>query len=434
MEIPDLLKHRHQKFRKIGGFQEVEPIGPKVTYNSKNRANPVIEKPVRKPSKLGLKVDYEKFKWALPNAKSLCMCVPGLAAKVQLLAYLMMVKDLENAIILESFEAAKMGFNDKIANLREEYEIKMNSGIPPALEQKLNELTYEFWEMLSGSPNFKSLESKLNMLRELAKNKNIKKTSGFMQEVTQKVGEILNRPDMKKKREEVESLMEQMRVTNLNSENLDQGLEDKINQLDQQLATETNYLIPYHILMELLKGTPEGKFGKETGSFYNEFLEKYNAIINQPDIKKKKRQQIKEEISDIYYSLGLHALLKKVKGDREASELISELTQKFEAILNRPNIKRKNQFLYQYKNMGSARSKELGSEVKKKAVKAWKDIVAKFAKVLNSLGLGELLDKKLEVEQLLKDDKEFKNDSVIEEKIAVGTDGVEIDAEASRIA
>ncbi|KAM7468004.1 hypothetical protein LguiB_015566 [Lonicera macranthoides] len=419
MEIPDLLQHRHQKFRKIGGFQEVEPIGPKINYNSKDRANPIIEKPVGESSKLDLKVDYKKCTLKLPNAESLCKCVPGLAAKVQLLGYLMMVKDLEKAIILESSEAAKMGFNDKIAKLREEYERKRNSGIPPALEQKLNGLTYEFWEMLSGSPNFKSLESKISMLRDLANNENIKKTGGFMQEVTEKVGEVLNRPDMKKKREEVESLMKKLRVTDLNSEKLDQGLEDKIGQLDQQLATETNYLIPYHVLIELLKGTPEDKFGKETGAFYKGYLEKYNAIINQPGKEKKSGHQINEEISDIFYSLGLRALLKKVRGDREASELISELTQKFEAILNRPDIRKKNESLYQFNKMGSAQSKELDSEMKEKLVKAEKDIVAEFAKVLNLLGLGELLDEKLDVEQLLKDDKEFKNGSVIKEKIAI---------------
>ncbi|WCJ28418.1 Acetyl-coenzyme A carboxylase carboxyl transferase subunit alpha chloroplastic [Euphorbia peplus] len=333
MDIPDLLKHRMLKFRKIGGFQEGIPIDPKRKVNMKKKEELVAGKtPV-----IELEGEVEKLKEQISKAK-------GSSSKPPQLALDEMIAKLKREVDLEYSEAAKaMGYSDRFSTLREEFRKASSKDqlMHPVLMDKIEKLKNEFTQNLSTAPNYASLKYKLDMLAEFSKAKSIseKKVKGMKlkEEINKKLREVMDQSDIKEK---IEALKAEVQ----NGE-LDEEMKEKIVKTKKEIELE---------LANVLKST--GVDIEFIGSKTKELSEQ-----TVPELKSKVQslnEQTNKKIEDVINSSDLKNMIDVLKlelakagqkPDAQAKNKIEALEQqiklKLSATINSSELKEKHEEL-----------------------------------------------------------------------------------------
>ena len=230
MDTEDLLKHRMNKFRKIGMFQEGLPVDSKKKVNMKTKEEPIV-----RTSNLNIEDEVKKLMQQRLDAKESSVELPESALNE-------MIEKLEREVDREYSEAVKaIGLKDRLVMLREEFsKIKLQDQLmPPVLKDKIEKLKDEFAQSVSAAPNYETLKSRLDMLMELSKIKidsaNKKKYARLKQQVNKKYVEIMNRPDMKEKNKALEDEIENSGVS---AEDLGPELKEKIVQRKKEIELE----------------------------------------------------------------------------------------------------------------------------------------------------------------------------------------------------
>lgn len=232
MDTQELLKHRMLKFRKIGGFQEGLPVDPKKKVNMKKKEEPIVGR----TKHADLEGEVEKVKQQILKAKES-------SSEPPLLRLNETIEKLKKEVDHGFSEAAKaLGFEDKFAALREEF-LKGNSEeqlIDPAFKNKIDKLRNEFNQNLPKAPNYESLKSELDMLKELSKAKNLaeknQKAAILKQEINQRFKEIMERQDVKEKFGALKTEIQSSGVSKFGD--LDSNLREKIVKLKKELEFE----------------------------------------------------------------------------------------------------------------------------------------------------------------------------------------------------
>uniref|UniRef100_A0A2N9FBG5 acetyl-CoA carboxytransferase n=1 Tax=Fagus sylvatica TaxID=28930 RepID=A0A2N9FBG5_FAGSY len=230
MDTQELLKHRMLKHRKIGGFQEGIPVEPKKKINMKKR-----EEPIRKTSDLNIEDEVKKLMQQRLNAKESSMEAPEAGLNE-------IIEKLKREVDHEFSEAVKaIGLNDRLVKLREEFSAVnlQDQLMHPALKDKIEKLKNEFDQGLSAAPNYESLKSKLDMLKELSKSKILaeksNKAAALKREINKKFAEVLDRPDIKEKYRALKDEIENSGVT---FQDLDDGMKEKIVKVKNEIELE----------------------------------------------------------------------------------------------------------------------------------------------------------------------------------------------------
>ena len=230
MDTEELLKHRMNKFRKIGMFQEGLPVDSKKKVNMKMKEEPIV-----RTSSLTIEDEVKKLMQQRLDAKESSVELPESALNE-------MIEKLEREVDREYSEAVKaIGLKDRLVMLRQEFsKIKLQDQLmPPVLKDKIEKLKDEFAQGVSAAPNYETLKSRLDMLMELSKIKidseNKKKYARLKQQVNKKYVEIMNRPDMKEKNKALEDEIENSGVS---AEDLGPELKEKIVQRKKEIELE----------------------------------------------------------------------------------------------------------------------------------------------------------------------------------------------------
>ncbi|XP_075486050.1 acetyl-coenzyme A carboxylase carboxyl transferase subunit alpha, chloroplastic-like [Primulina tabacum] len=270
MDTEILLKHRAQKFRKLGGFQEGIPIDPKRKVNMKKKEEPIVQ--ISKTSESELRDEVEKLKLRILEASKSPSEIPETGLKV-------MVEKLKREIDYEYDEAAKgIGMEDKILMVREEIAKARNVQdqlAHPALKEKIELLKDEFDKKLPSAPNYSSLKYKLDILKELSKALNPSKSSTekdeMRLEINKKFRELVDRSDMKQK---IETLKADISGSGLSDIGSNQKLKEKVSQLQEELDSEFKAVLGSMGLQVNPRAVPEAKAKIEA------FNEEVNMIID----------------------------------------------------------------------------------------------------------------------------------------------------------
>nr|AIU99501.1 Carboxyltransferase alpha subunit of Heteromeric ACCase [Salvia miltiorrhiza] len=234
MDTESLLKHRAQKFRKIGGFQEGIPIDPKRKINMKKKEEPIVQ--MSKTSEVELKDEIDKLKQQILEASKSSTGSPERGLKE-------MIEKLKIELDYEYNEAAKaLGMEEKIMMVREEVVKSRNVNdqlAHPALKEKIEQLIDEFEDSLPSAPNYSSLMYKRDMLNDLSKAFDFSKKSpgkaDLKSEINQRFKELVERPDVKQKIETLKAELSNSGVTDVRS---NPELNEKVAKLSSELDSE----------------------------------------------------------------------------------------------------------------------------------------------------------------------------------------------------
>ncbi|XP_057947875.1 acetyl-coenzyme A carboxylase carboxyl transferase subunit alpha, chloroplastic [Malania oleifera] len=237
MDAQELLNHRMQKFRKLGGFQEGIPVDPKRKVNMKKKDVATIR--TREPGKsldLELEGEIEKLRERISEAKS-SIKPPDFDLNET-------IEKLKREVEHEYSEAVKaLGLKDKLAMLRDEFAKSRNTQGQlqhPTLMDEIEKLKAELNQGLPAAPNFASLKYKLNMLKELSEDKNVlekkKEAATMKMEINKRFEEVMDRPNIKVKIEAVKTAIENSGVSQF--EDLDDGLKEKIVKVRKEIQQE----------------------------------------------------------------------------------------------------------------------------------------------------------------------------------------------------
>ncbi|XP_073281678.1 acetyl-coenzyme A carboxylase carboxyl transferase subunit alpha, chloroplastic-like [Primulina huaijiensis] len=270
MDTETLLKHRAQKFRKLGGFQEGIPIDPKRKVNMKKKEEPIVQ--ISKTSESELRDEVEKLKLRILEASKSPSEIPETGLKE-------MVEKLKREIDYEYDEAAKaVGMEDKILMVREEIAKARNVQdqlAHPALKEKIELLKDEFDKKIPSAPNYSSLKYKLDMMKELSKALNPSKSRTDKEEtrleMNKKFRELVDQPDMKQK---IETLKAEISESGLSDIGSNQELKAKVLQLKEELDTEFKAVLGSMGLQVNPPAVPEAK------AKIKAFNEEVNMIID----------------------------------------------------------------------------------------------------------------------------------------------------------
>ncbi|XP_057808052.1 acetyl-coenzyme A carboxylase carboxyl transferase subunit alpha, chloroplastic-like [Salvia miltiorrhiza] len=234
MDTESLLKHRAQKFRKIGGFQEGIPIDPKRKINMKKKEEPIVQ--MSKTSEVELKDEIDKLKQQILEASKSSTGSPERGLKE-------MIEKLKIELDYEYNEAAKaLGMEEKIMMVREEVVKSRNVNdqlAHPALKEKIEQLIDEFEDSLPSAPNYSSLMYKRDMLNDLSKAFDFSKKSpdkaDLKSEINKRFKELVERPDVKQKIETLKAELSNSGVTDVRS---NPELNEKVAKLSSELDSE----------------------------------------------------------------------------------------------------------------------------------------------------------------------------------------------------
>ncbi|KAK6125955.1 hypothetical protein DH2020_040263 [Rehmannia glutinosa] len=276
MDTETLLKHRAQKFRKLGGFQEGVPIDPKRKVNMKKKEEPIV--PFSKTSETELRDEVEKLKLQILEASKSSAEHPETGLKE-------MIAKLEREIDYEYDEAAKaLGMEDKILMVREEVAKGRNLTdqlANHAVKEKIEQLKEEFNKILPSAPNYPSLMYKLHMLEELSKTSNLPKKSTnkdeLKLEINKRFSELMDRPDVKQK---IETLKAEI-TSNTDSE---PEINEKVSQLREELESEFKTVLK-SVGLQVVPTKPEALQKVET--FYEEVNMIIDDVVNSSDLKER---------------------------------------------------------------------------------------------------------------------------------------------------
>lgn len=340
MDKKELLKHRMLKFRKIGGFQEGLPVDPKKKVNMKKKEGPIVAR----NQHLDLEGEVEKVKQQILKAKES-------SSEPPLLRLSETIEKLKKEVDHGFSEAAKsLGFEDKFAALREEF-LKVNSQeqlVDPAFKNKIDKLREEFNDNLPKAPNYESLKSKLDMLKELSKAKNLaeknQKAAVMKQEINEKFKKILERQDVKEKFGALKTEIQSSGVSKFGD--LDANLKGKIVKLKKELEFEfTDVLQTLGLEVEVVKSkatyleevSPPSAVKSKIEELNEEIEEGIEDVVNSSDLKYK-IELLKLEIAKAGKKPDL-ASKKKI------AALEQQIKQSLAAALDSSNLKEKHEKL-----------------------------------------------------------------------------------------
>ncbi|PIN24877.1 Acetyl-CoA carboxylase [Handroanthus impetiginosus] len=269
MDTETLLNHRAHKFRKLRGYHEGSrpQYEPKRKLRMKKKAVPIV--PIRKTSEVKSRDEVEKQKkketakvksrgeveklkkQKTPQVKSRdeveklkkqILEAGNSSAGPQLTELTMMIEKLKRGIENEYVKAAEaLGMKEKILMVQEEITKAMNvkDELEPALREKIEQLNDEFDKNLPTAPNYPSLKYKLDMLNELFSTLNLQRKSTkkdeLRTEIFKKIGELVERPDVKQK---IETLKAEMANSALSDIGSNSELKEKVLQLNKELDSE----------------------------------------------------------------------------------------------------------------------------------------------------------------------------------------------------
>ncbi|KAL2481235.1 Acetyl-coenzyme A carboxylase carboxyl transferase subunit alpha [Abeliophyllum distichum] len=280
MDTEQLLKHRAQKFRKLGGFQEGIPIDSKKKVNMKKKEEAIV---ASKTSEVELRDEVQKLKQQIQKAGKLSADHPEPGLKE-------MVEKLKREIDYEYEEAVKaVGLEDKIVMLREEVAKARNlkDQLTPALKEKIEQLNDEFNKNLPAAPNYPGLKYKLDMLKELSKAQNMSEkstnTDKLKVEIDKRFKEVMDRPDLKQKIETVKGEIAKSGVSEV--VNLNQDLKEKFLKLSEELESEFKAILVSMGLQVYPRPVLEAKAKLDTLSEETDMI--IEDVVNSSNLKDK---------------------------------------------------------------------------------------------------------------------------------------------------
>lgn len=278
MDTEELLWHRSQKFRNIGGYQEGIPIDPYRKRNMKKTERP-------RPSSLELENDVEKMKEQITKAKDTSIETPKLGLDE-------LIQKLKVEIDRELSVAARvLGLTDKLMMLQEELSKVGNFQdklIHPV--QQVERLRDEWRDHLSPAPNYASLSFKLDMLKELCEGKQLlvtdSKLAPLEQEVTKKFNERLDRADIKQRIEMLNAEVEKSRATLL--VRLDKGLKERITEVKNEIKREfASVLMSMYSELEIVESNAAPSLEDMVKELIEEIEEIIEDGVNSSDLEHK---------------------------------------------------------------------------------------------------------------------------------------------------
>ncbi|KAK4418976.1 Acetyl-coenzyme A carboxylase carboxyl transferase subunit alpha, chloroplastic [Sesamum alatum] len=330
MDTETLLKHRAQKFRKLGGFQEGIPIDPKRKVNMKKKEQPIV--PISKTSELELRDEVDRVKQQILEACKSSTGAPATGLKE-------MIEKLKRELDYEYDEAAKaLGMDGKILMMREEIAKARNVNdqlADPALKEKIEQLKDEFDKKLPTAPNYSSLKSKLNMLKELSKALNLPKKSTLKDElkieINKRFNELVDGPDVKEKIQKLKSEIANSGVSDIGS---NPELKEKVLKLSRELDSEFRDVLK-SIGFEVVPSAPSAK--AKIDAFDEEVNMIIDDLVNSSDLKDK-IEMLKAEVGKAGNT---------PDGDSKSKirALVAEIRQAIIEAVSSPELKEKHEKL-----------------------------------------------------------------------------------------
>ncbi|CAN8317002.1 unnamed protein product [Cochlearia groenlandica] len=317
MSGEELLKHRMAKYRKIGVFIENAPVDPERKVNMKRRD--AVVSTSRK-----LEGEVEKLREQILKAKESSSSEDEPSSEV----LNEMIQKLKSEIDDEYTEAAvAMGLEERLTAMREEFS-KANSEehlMHPVMIEKIEKLKEEFNTRLSEAPNFESLKSKVNMLKDFSRAKAASEAASVKKELNKRFAEAVHSPQIKEK---VEALQAEVASSGASSfEELSDELKEKVLKTKSEVEAEMAGVLK-SMGLELEAVRPDLKDVAEKTFVPDEKLQEKLEKLN---------QEITEKIEDVVKTpeiKGMVELLKveaakasKTPGDTEASQKIGTLEQ-----------------------------------------------------------------------------------------------------------
>ncbi|XP_047980637.1 acetyl-coenzyme A carboxylase carboxyl transferase subunit alpha, chloroplastic [Salvia hispanica] len=349
MDTETLLKHRAQKFRKmgtleVGGFQEGIPVDPIRKVNMKKKEDPIV--PISMTSESELRDEVEKLKHqVLEASKSSGTARPQRGLKE-------MMEKLEIEIDYEYDEAVKaLGMEEKFSTLREEAAKGRNLH---ALDEKIEQLQGEFAKNLPSAPNYNSLISKIEMLKELSKSGTNKDELKI--EINKRFGEFMNRPDVKHK---VETLKAEIANLGLGASDLDSSpeIKEKVMRLNGELESEFKTVLKSLGLQVVPKNQDAAL--EKINSFNEEVHMIIDDVVNSSDLKER-IELLKAEVEILGNSPDEDSKAKILS-------LVTEMKQAIKEAIAFPELKEKHERLtaeISESSNGSLNQEEEDSQIK----------------------------------------------------------------------
>ncbi|KAG2332551.1 hypothetical protein Bca4012_017875 [Brassica carinata] len=218
MSGEELLKHRMAKYRKIGVFIENVPVEPEKKVNMKRRD--AVVSTSRK-----LEGEVEKLREQILKAKETSSEDHQPSSEV----LNEMIKKLKSEIDDEYTEAARaMGLEERLTAMRGEFSEASAEEhlVHPILIEKIEKLKEEFNTRLSEAPNYESLKSKLDMLKDFSRAKAASEAASVKNEINKRFQEAVDRPEI---REKVEAIKAEVASSGASSfEELSDELKEKV--------------------------------------------------------------------------------------------------------------------------------------------------------------------------------------------------------------
>ncbi|KAI3473168.1 hypothetical protein Pfo_029896 [Paulownia fortunei] len=330
MDTETLLKHRAQKFRKLGGFQEGVPIDPKRKVNMKKKEEPIV--PISKTSEVELRDEVDKLKQQILEASKSSAGSPETGLKE-------MIEKLKIELDYEYDEAAKaLGMEEKILMVREEIAKARNVNdqlAHPALKEKIEQLMDEFQKNLPTAPNYSSLKYKLDMLKELSKTSSLSKQSTNKDElkieINKRFNELVDRPDVKQK---IETLQAEIANSGESDIGSNSELKEKILQLNRELDSEFKAVLK-SVGLQVVPSDPAVK--AKIDAFHEEVNMSIDDVVNSSDLKDK-IELLKAEVAKAGNSPDEDSRSK-------IQALVAEIKQAITEAISSPELKGKNENL-----------------------------------------------------------------------------------------
>lgn len=335
MDEPELLKHRYQKFRKIGRVQEGIPLSPIKKANLKKSSRPISlpgktpdeskQKILRakqlsakklKPGKtpdVELKDQVQKSKQNILRAKQQSAkklkrssnqsiqklgnnklqqkvgITKQLYAKKKNINLIInqMIQKLRREVDGELSKAVKaVGLVEKINMVQEEIAKASNSNeqlLDTGVQEKIDNVIKDFQQNLSAAPNYAILKQKVEMLKRVSKFKAQKRSEEsskggeLKQEINKRIQEVFSQPEMKQKTEELKTEIENL------------GMSEETREKMLQLKVETGLELFSSLTSLSLSSNPSPFVGakEKVDEFNQEIKEVMKDVIHATDLKKK---------------------------------------------------------------------------------------------------------------------------------------------------
>ncbi|GAB2273465.1 Chromatin assembly factor 1 subunit p50 [Dionaea muscipula] len=282
MGTEELLRHRAQKFRKMGGFKEGVSVGPERKMNMKKKK----EEQVAKTSTQELESEIRKLE------------EQGLKPSISSLDK--MIRKLKREVEIELVEAVEaLGFKGRLMTILEEIaktEKSPGQLIGPALLDKISKFKEEWSQSLPTASNYASLTEKANMLRDLSESRNVSvksmRSAPLKQEFDKKFKELLDRADLKERIEKLKAEVLESGASSFND--LDQEIADRVLKMKKEIESEvTSALKPLNLDVKIVN-TPN--FISKIEELNGEIQERIEETVRSSSDLKKKIDQLRLEV------------------------------------------------------------------------------------------------------------------------------------------